>query len=95
MISQSASDSTLRSASPATIVAPGEPERLTYFERYPPSQVHGPTESIDGVAFTWDETRREFHSPVWTPSSRHELEVLIGESYPEPALDAVRLRQIG
>ena len=62
--------------------APGRPERLVYFERYPVSRIHGPVESIDRVDFGWDGARAAFHSPRWMPSSREELERLIGEPYP-------------
>lgn len=64
--------------------APGQPERLTWIERYPPSRYHGPNESLDLVGFDWDG--RAFHFPRWTPWSRAELETMIGEPFPEIAV---------
>ena len=65
--------------------APGQPERLIWIERYPPSDIHGPSESIDLVHFAWDSGQQSFHSPNWQPWSRAELETTIGESFPEIA----------
>lgn len=73
--------------------APGQPERLIWFERYPASRIHGPQESIDRVDFDWDGERHIFQSPPhWTPSSRVDLEQLIGEPFPGPGDDLARLR---
>lgn len=72
--------------------APGQPDRLLWVERYPASRIHGPEESISKVEFEWDAARQGFHAPGWTPSSREELEGLLGEPFPEPTADATYRR---